>query len=72
MGLSKMIIGLGWDPNEGTGSTFDLDVSAIMIDEKRKMPNKDYFVFYGNLNSPDGVYITEKESLHFGAKWPPP
>jgi len=54
VGFANITVGLGWEPNEGTGGTFDLDVSAIMIDEKRKMPNKDYFVFYGNLKSPDG------------------
>ena len=55
VGFTNITVGLGWEPNEGTGGTFDLDVSAIMIDEKRKMPNKDYFVFYGNLHSPDGA-----------------
>lgn len=55
VGFTNITVGLGWEPNEGTGGTFDLDVSAIMIDEKRKMLNKDYFVFYGNLNSPDGA-----------------
>jgi tellurium resistance protein TerD len=55
VGFSNITVGLGWEPNEGTGGTFDLDVSAIMIDENRKMINKDYFVFYNNLNSPDGA-----------------
>jgi tellurium resistance protein TerD len=55
VGFTNITVGLGWEPNEGTGGTFDLDVSAIMIDGNRKMPNKDYFVFYGNLNSPDGA-----------------
>lgn len=55
VGFTNITVGLGWEPNEGTGDDFDLDVSAIMIDENRKMPNKDYFVFYGNLNSPDGA-----------------
>ncbi|MBP6039948.1 MAG: TerD family protein [Flavobacterium sp.] len=55
VGFTNITVGLGWEPNEGTGAGYDLDVSAIMIDEKRKMPNKDYFVFYGNLNSPDGA-----------------
>jgi tellurium resistance protein TerD len=31
----KMTVGLGWNPNEGTGYDFDLDVSAIMIDANR-------------------------------------
>ncbi|MET3981016.1 tellurium resistance protein TerD [Mucilaginibacter sp. UYP25] len=55
VGFTNITVGLGWEPNEGTGGTFDLDVSAIMIDEKRKMPNKDYFVFFNNLTSPDGA-----------------
>lgn len=55
VGFTNIIVGLGWDPNEGTGAEFDLDVSAIMIDSNRKMPNKDYFVFYNNLVSPDGA-----------------
>lgn len=68
--LSKMTIGLGWDPNEGTGDRFDLDVSAIMIDEYRKIPKdkENYFIFYNNLcgrghsgddcknNNCDGLY----------------
>lgn len=55
IGLTKMTIGLGWDPNEGTGYDFDLDASAIMIDSQRKLVSEDYFVFYNNLNSPDGA-----------------
>lgn len=55
IGLTKMTIGLGWDPNEGTGHDFDLDASAIMIDSQRKLVTEDYFVFYNNLNSPDGA-----------------
>lgn len=55
VGFTNITVGLGWEPNEGTGAEFDLDVSAIMIDSNRKMPNKDYFVFYNNLVSPDGA-----------------
>ncbi|MFT7072643.1 MAG: tellurium resistance protein TerD [Patiriisocius sp.] len=55
VGFTNITVGLGWGPNEGTGAEFDLDVSAIMIDGNRKMPNKDYFVYFGNLNSPDGA-----------------
>ena len=31
IGLSKVGVGLGWDPNEGTGFDFDLDASAFML-----------------------------------------
>ncbi|WP_136666506.1 TerD family protein [Flavobacterium sp. H122] len=54
IGLSKITVGLGWDPNEGTGFDFDLDASAIMIDVNRKLLGEEYFIFYNNLKSPDG------------------
>lgn len=55
IGLSKITVGLGWDPNEGTGHDFDLDASAIMINEKRKLVSEQHFVFFNNLKSPDGA-----------------
>jgi len=57
IGLSKISVGLGWHPNEGTGHNFDLDASAFMINSIRIIPADDYFVFYGNTDSPD-------EALH--------
>lgn len=53
IGLSQMSVGLGWNPNEGTGAAFDLDASAFMIDANRQIPAEAYFVFYGNIDSPD-------------------
>lgn len=55
IGFSKMSVGLGWKPNEGTGFDFDLDASAFMIDEKRLIPLESFFVFYGNQDSPDNA-----------------
>ncbi len=55
VGLSKITVGLGWDPNEGTGYDFDLDASAIMINSNRKLVSESHFVFYNNLVSPDGA-----------------
>lgn len=55
IGLSNISVGLGWNPNEGTGSAFDLDASAFMIDGSRLIPSEGYFVFYGNTDSPDGA-----------------
>ncbi len=54
IGLTKISVGLGWNPNEGTGNDFDLDASAFMIDGNRMIPTEDFFVFYGNIDSPDG------------------
>ena len=53
--LSKVSVGLGWDPNEGTGFDFDLDASAFMLGSKKKIPNDNYFIFYNNPKSPDGA-----------------
>ena len=57
IGFTKMTIGLGWDPNEGTGYDFDLDASAIMIDSQKKLVSEDYFIFYNNLKSPDDALV---------------
>lgn len=53
IGLSKLSVGLGWIPNEGTGFDFDLDASAFMINSNRLIPEEAFFVFYGNTDSPD-------------------
>lgn len=53
-GLSLIGIGLGWDPNSGTGYDFDLDASAFMLGSDGQIPEEGYFVFYNNLKSPDG------------------
>ena len=55
IGLTKMSVGLGWKPNEGTGAAYDLDASAIMINSARQIPTEENFIFYGNLESPDGA-----------------
>lgn len=55
IGLTKMSVGLGWNPNEGTGFDFDLDASAFMIDSNRLIPAEEFFVFYGNTDSPDSA-----------------
>lgn len=55
VGLTRITVGLGWNPNEGTGSAFDLDASAFMINSGRIIPREEFFVFYGNTQSPDGA-----------------
>lgn len=55
VGLTRISIGLGWDPNEGTGNDFDLDASAFMLDEFKRIPSEPYFIFYGNTDSPDNA-----------------
>ena len=48
IGFSKMTVGLGWIPNEGTGFDFDLDASAFMIDSNRNLLSENHFIFYNN------------------------
>lgn len=55
IGLTQLSVGLGWNPNEGTGFDFDLDASAFMIDSNRFIPEDSFFVFYGNTDSPDNA-----------------
>ncbi|MBD5311066.1 MAG: TerD family protein [Bacteroides sp.] len=55
VGLRKVGIGLGWDPNDSTGFDFDLDAAAFMVGEDRKLPVDEFFVFYNNKLSPDGA-----------------
>ena len=54
IGLSKVGVDLGWDSNEGSGFDFDLDASAFMLGENKKLPKDEYLVFYNNPESPDG------------------
>lgn len=50
----KFVIGLGWDTNSSsTGTAFDLDASAFVLGENKKLVADEFFVFYNNLKSPD-------------------
>lgn len=44
-GLSLVGVGLGWDPNEGSGYDFDLDASAFMLGVNGQIPKQDFFRF---------------------------
>lgn len=65
-GLTLVGVGLGWDPNEGTGYDFDLDASAFMLGENGKIPADEYFVFYNNQKSPDGSVESTGDDLTGG------
>jgi tellurium resistance protein TerD len=54
VGLQNFTVGLGWDPAD-TGQEFDLDVTACMVGDSKKVPAENFFVFYNNLQSPDGA-----------------
>ena len=65
-GLTLVGVGLGWDPNEGTGYDFDLDASAFMLGSNGKIPADEYFVFYNNQKSPDGSVESTGDDLTGG------
>lgn len=65
-GLTLVGVGLGWDPNEGTGYDFDLDASAFMLGESGRIPTDEYFVFYNNPKSPDGSVESTGDDLTGG------
>ena len=65
-GLTLVGVGLGWDPNKGTGYDFDLDASAFMLGGDGQIPAQEYFVFYGNQKSPDGSVESTGDDLTGG------
>lgn len=54
-GLKNVIIGLGWDTNTfDTGTSYDLDVQAFMLDLNGKVSKEGDFIFYNNLKHISG------------------
>lgn len=48
-GLSKILVGLGWDVNSfDSGTDFDLDASAFLLNSAGVVRNEKDFIFYGN------------------------
>lgn len=52
--LSKILIGLGWDPRATDGKEFDLDASAFLVGANGKVRSDADFIFYNQLKSADG------------------
>lgn len=49
-GIKNVIVGLGWDTNKfDSGTAFDLDTAAFLLNGTGKVNSGDDFVFYGNL-----------------------
>jgi tellurium resistance protein TerD len=53
--LTAITVGLGWDQRATTGAAFDLDASALLTGQDRRVLSDQHFVFYNNLRSPDGA-----------------
>ena len=54
-GLSKILVGLGWDVKKyDGGSDFDLDAAAFILGSNGKAQSDSDFVFYNNLKHSSG------------------
>lgn len=65
-GLSKILVGLGWDPVQGGGAGFlsslfgggaaniDCDASVLMLGDQDKLQSNNDVVYFGNLRSKCG------------------
>lgn len=62
-GLARVQAGLGWDPRTTTGHDFDLDASVIACDANGRCLSEQWFVFYGQLQSPNGAIVHQGDNL---------
>jgi len=53
-GLTKVLVGLGWDARASDGADFDLDASVFLCGASGKVRSDSDFIFYNNLKSSDG------------------
>lgn len=53
-GISKVLVGLGWDERSTDGAEFDLDASVFLLSNTGKVRNDNDFIFYNQLTSACG------------------
>jgi tellurium resistance protein TerD len=56
-GLTKLLVGLGWDARSTDGAPFDLDGAVFMLNAQGKVRSDADFIFYNNLRSVDGSVV---------------
>jgi tellurium resistance protein TerD len=66
-GLTKVVVGLGWNPSETPGVDFDLDASAFLLSANGRVSSDGDFVFYGNKFSSDGSVEGAEDDLTGGS-----
>jgi tellurium resistance protein TerD len=52
--LTNVVVSLTWDVDFSTGVDFDLDATGLMVGPNGKVLSDAHFIFYNNLDSPDG------------------
>ena len=53
-GITKILVGLGWDERATDGVQFDLDASVFLLNNNGKVRTDGDFIFYNNLKSSCG------------------
>lgn len=61
-GLTKVTVGLGWDPRVTDGSAFDLDASVFMLNAGGSVIGDAGFIFYNNKTSTDGSVVHQGDN----------
>ncbi|EHQ88344.1 TerD family protein [Desulfosporosinus youngiae] len=63
-GLSKIVVGLGWDTNKYSGgSDFDLDASVFLLDKNSRAGGLEDFIYYNNLVGGNGSVTHTGDNL---------
>lgn len=63
-GLTKIIVGLGWDTNKYSGgSDFDLDASVFLLDKNGRAGGIEDFIYYNNLVGGSGAVTHTGDNL---------
>ena len=62
-GISKALVGLGWDTRSTDGAAFDLDASVFMVGGNGKVRSDADFIFYNQLQSSCGSVVHGGDNL---------
>lgn len=63
-GLSKAVVGLGWDVNKYDGGhDFDLDASVFLLNANGKVTGGEDFIFYNNTTGANGSVVHSGDNL---------
>lgn len=65
-GLSRIVVGLGWDTRSSDGAAFDLDASAFLLKSDEKVRSDADFIFFNQLKSADGSVEHTGDNLDGG------
>lgn len=62
-GLSRFLLGLGWDTRKSDGADFDLDASAFLVDANGKVRSDADFIFFNQPAAADQSVVHQGDNL---------